>query len=454
MRRNCRIWWPKQLSNEPSSNDYYLFGWFVSSSSSSIDVVVAYWCRKASLSSCQSNFQEIIRDTNGRMPVFLQEKSCFCLLGQCSTSLNSNGESLNVSAEDENEVRSSWSVKKKQHSFREHSEESVCGCNGLDGFVQQCWKNDGEGDYWIHLIHKYSGKSDKGSRIPQLHHVHWKGQEVVQCNVHVILYDIPIYGEQHFTINHWTFSKQANATSKKLKWVVELQKGQAVFDMDATILAMNSASAAGKALEKHIGSDRSCPIKSMYILRCLVSVWKALAFFLASLSTIMYLILQVFHNLYMLGWGRWICTRLAKLFHTTWRNIEIRCSQITYWPIFLEDDSIRASTNEILRSGCVWLMGVPAGFKLNTELAGILGMISLNAIQIWSTLWVFIDFLVIYFIKGLAVLGAVSGVTIPAALVIDIIGIGTAHVSALHWGISVVYSNQIQALGAIWRLFR
>ncbi|CAN1291934.1 N-acetylglucosaminyl-phosphatidylinositol biosynthetic protein gpi1 [Linum perenne] len=505
MRRNCRIWWPKQLSNEPSSNDYYLFGWFVSSSSSSIDVVVAYWCRKASLSSCQSNFQEIIRDTNGRMPVFLQEKSCFCLLGQCSTSLNSNGESLNVSAEDENEVRSSWSVKKKQHSFREHSEESVCGCNGLDGFVQQCWKNDGEGDYWIHLIHKYSGKSDKGSRIPQLHHVHWKGQEVVQCNVHVILYDIPIYGEQHFTINHWTFSKQANATSKKLKWVVELQKGQAVFDMDATILAMNSASAAGKALEKHIGPDRSCPIKSI-ILRCLVSVWKALAFFLASLSTIMYLILQVFHNLYMLGWGRWICTRLAKLFHTTWRNFEIRCSQITYWPIFLEDDSIRlracveyaeraalhrhsmwtsllvdlffgnligmvlffhaesvwlwvslfakASTNEILRSGCVWLMGVPAGFKLNTELAGILGMISLNAIQIWSTLWVFIDFLVIYFIKGLAVLGAVSGVTIPAALVIDIVGIGTAHVSALHWGISVVYSSQIQALGAIWRLFR
>ncbi|CAN1291939.1 N-acetylglucosaminyl-phosphatidylinositol biosynthetic protein gpi1 [Linum perenne] len=271
---------------------------------------------------------------------------------------------------------------------------------------------------------------------------------------YVILYDIPIYGEQHFTINHWTFSKQANATSKKLKWVVELQKGQAVFDMDATILAMNSASAAGKALEKHIGPDRSCPIKSMYILRCLVSVWKALAFFLASLSTIMYLILQVFHNLYMLGWGRWICTRLAKLFHTTWRNFEIRCSQITYWPIFLEDDSIRASTNEILRSGCVWLMGVPAGFKLNTELAGILGMISLNAIQIWSTLWVFIDFLVIYFIKGLAVLGAVSGVTIPAALVIDIVGIGTAHVSALHWGISVVYSSQIQALGAIWRLFR
>ncbi|CAN1136909.1 hypothetical protein LINPERHAP2_LOCUS9747 [Linum perenne] len=184
MRRNSRIWWPKQLSNEPSSNDYYLFDWFVSSSSASFDVVVAHWCHKVSLSSCQSSVQEIIHDTNGRMPVFLQEKSCFCLLGQCFTSLNSNGESLNVSAEDENEVRSSRLVKKKQHSFREHSEENVCGYE-LDGFVQQCGKNDGEGDYWIHLIHKYSDKSDKGSRIPQLHHIHWKGQEVVQCNVHV-----------------------------------------------------------------------------------------------------------------------------------------------------------------------------------------------------------------------------------------------------------------------------
>ncbi|CAN0880027.1 Phosphatidylinositol N-acetylglucosaminyltransferase subunit Q [Linum grandiflorum] len=538
MRRNCRIWWPKQLSDEPSSNDYYLFGWVFSSSSASIDVVVAFWCNKVSLSSSQSSIQEIIHDINGRMPVFLQEQSCFCLLGQCSTPLNSNGESLNASVEEENEVRSSPCdialVKKKHLFFREHSEERVCGCNQLDGVVQQCGKNDGEGDYWIHMIHKSSDKSG-GDVVPQLHHVHWKGKEVVQCNVHVcksqlfvplvsidllastlcllsfnlfsycaqvILYDMPVYGKQHFTMNHWTSSKQEEATSKKLKWVDELQKDQAVFDMDATILAMNSASAAGKALKRHIGPDRSCSSKCMY----LVPVWKAIACFIASLSTIMYLILQLFHKVSMVGWGRWICTRPAKLFHSTWRNIEIRCSQIIYWPIFLEDNSIRlracveyaekaalhrhsmwtsllvdlllgnliglvlfsqaesvwlwvssfakASTNEILRSGCVWLMGVPAGFKLNTELAGILGMISLNAIQIWSTLWVFINFLVIYFIKGLALLGTLFGVTIPAALAIDIVGLGTAHISALHWGITLLYYNQKQALGAIWRLFR
>ncbi|GJN06074.1 hypothetical protein PR202_ga23760 [Eleusine coracana subsp. coracana] len=50
---------------------------------------------------------------------------------------------------------------------------------------------------------------------------------------------------------------------------------------------------------------------------------------------------------------------------------------------------VHSTTDGILRPGCVWLMGVPAGFKLNTELAELLGMISLNAVQIYSTLWFF-----------------------------------------------------------------
>jgi phosphatidylinositol glycan class Q protein len=106
-------------------------------------------------------------------------------------------------------------------------------------------------------------------------------------------------------------------------------------------------------------------------------------------------------------------------------------------------------TNELLRSGCVWLMGAPAGFKLNTELAGVLGVISLNAIQIWPTLWILIDFLFIYFIKGLGLLGILFGATIPAALIIDMVSLATLHVSTLHWAISVLYSRQIQALAAL-----
>jgi len=106
-------------------------------------------------------------------------------------------------------------------------------------------------------------------------------------------------------------------------------------------------------------------------------------------------------------------------------------------------------TNELLRSGCVWLMGVPAGFKLNTELAGVPGVISLNAIQIWPTLWILIDFLFIYFIEGLGLLGILFGATIPAALIIDMVSLATLYVSTLHWAISVLYSRQIQALAAL-----
>lgn len=111
-------------------------------------------------------------------------------------------------------------------------------------------------------------------------------------------------------------------------------------------------------------------------------------------------------------------------------------------------------TNKFLRSGCVWLMGVPAGFKLNTELAAVLGMISLNAVQIWSTLWIFVGFDVIFLIKALAILGIIFGVTLPAALVVDLIALATLHVSTIHCLISILYSTQIQAIASLWRLFR
>lgn len=111
-------------------------------------------------------------------------------------------------------------------------------------------------------------------------------------------------------------------------------------------------------------------------------------------------------------------------------------------------------TNDWLRTGCVWLMGNPAGFKLNTELAGVLGMVSLNAIQIWSTLWAFMGFLLVGFTKGLALCGIIFGSTSAAALITDMISLVTMHVLALHLFLSLLYSTQIQALAALWRLFR
>ncbi|KAF8041473.1 hypothetical protein BT93_A0160 [Corymbia citriodora subsp. variegata] len=110
--------------------------------------------------------------------------------------------------------------------------------------------------------------------------------------------------------------------------------------------------------------------------------------------------------------------------------------------------------NNYLRMGSVWLMGVPAGFKLNTELAAILGTTSLNVIQICSTLWVFVGFFLMNIVRGIATVGMLFGATVIASLMADMIGAATLHISALHSLISCLYASQTQALAALWRLFR
>lgn len=111
-------------------------------------------------------------------------------------------------------------------------------------------------------------------------------------------------------------------------------------------------------------------------------------------------------------------------------------------------------TNNWWLISCARLMKNPAGFKLNTELAGVLGTLSLNTIQFWSTLWGSLRFIFTIFIKGLALSGVLFGFTTPASLTVDLITVSTTHVSTLHWLISLLYSRQIQATTALWRLFR
>lgn len=149
--------------------------------------------------------------------------------------------------------------------------------------------------------------------------------------------------------------------------------------------------------------------------------------------------------------------------HSMWSTlvVDILLGNLVGWSLLYHAESICLLVLNFnhwfatfLRSGCVWLMGNPAGFKLNAELAGVLGMVSLNAIQVWSTLWIFMGFIFNYTIRGLSILGILCGFTVPAALIIDMIALASLHVSTLHWLISLVYSSQIQALAALWRLFR
>lgn len=487
MRRRCRIWWPKQLSsNEPLSSSC-LFGWFLSSSSASLDIVVAFACSEVSLSHNQSTFEGILHDTNEKMPKSLQDKSSLCMLGQHAVDL------------------SSAFVQNDGGTFRRNYGQLTCGCHKLGGLLEQCSQASIGNSNWILVANDFCEYDGKIRWIPKLDHIHWNGKIVFLCDVHVILYETPAHGDHHFSLHLWNLSEQVKAPIKRPKWVDELHQKQTSVDLDTVMLAINSAAAAKTFFERRVAATRSFICFSS-ICMLLTFIWQVLAMSMASLSTLIYIILQVSHSILSYISQSWMYVTLAKIFGSTMIHIRIRCCQILYWPVFLRENGIRSLscveygekaalqkhymwsslafdillgnligmallynaefaclwvmnfatviTNNLLRSGCVWLMGVPAGFKLNTELAGVLGLISLNAIQIWSALWVFVGFLSIFLIKGLAISGIVFGMTIPAALIKDILLLVTLHVSSLHWLLSGIYSTQIQALAALWRLFR
>ncbi|KAF6142326.1 hypothetical protein GIB67_023351 [Kingdonia uniflora] len=405
----------------------------------------------------------ILQRTNGKMSQFLQDRLTFSILGHCAPDCSSN------ECVQDDDLR-------------------ICGCYKLNECVEQSRQLSIEKGNWIQLYCIPNGKFSKDvCWIPKLHHIHWNRRIVPDCDVHVIITEQSTFGVHHFALSSWG-SEQVKLHLKSPMWVDELHQKQQLPDL------------------------RVCLYNNFKYLTRIQSSWfvtvtcHIIAILLASFFTLVYTILQFFHRFLSYGSQLYVYTIMEKLFSHTLKNIHIRSCQLLYWPILLQNRGSRSQssmeyahkavlkrhymwssvavdvllgnvtglalllhirtvcllvmnlfgeiTNNLLRSGCVWLMGVPAGFKLNTELAEILGMVSLNAIQIWSTLWFYLGAIFTHFIKGLALSGIFFGLTVPAALTIDMIILTTLHVSTLHWIISFLYSLQIQGLIALWRLFR
>ncbi|VVB05967.1 unnamed protein product [Arabis nemorensis] len=487
MKRKCRIWFPKQFASTDDLTQSLLFGWFVCHSSSCLDVVVAFLSEESSFSNGGSmRLKDLLHETNEKMPSSLRDKATFTLLGRYGICLNANGNSSKITSK----ARACGSLR--------------CGCcHKVDGLLEG-FRTDSVSSHWIHMVHDSSVMEFDSSF--RLHHIHWNGEIVSQCDVHVILYDTPVFGSHHFSLSFWNFSPQTKAPLKKPKWVDDLHKRQPLNEMETVILSINCASAAKIAYKKIsmqlVKSSRKFSIS--YLISSLT--WWLLATILGSLSSLYYSFIQFFYVLPSFQIFSWVHIASRRVLKNTWINFRVRSCQILYWPIFIQENDMtsiscvehaekaalqrhstwsamavdlvlgnliglgllfnigsvcswifkfaKGFTNDILRSGCVWLMGVPAGFKLNTELAGVLGMVSLNVIQIWSTLWFFMASFIFYLIRAIAILGITFGATVSAAFVIDVITFATLHITALHWAITLVYSHQIQALAALWRLFR
>ncbi|VVA23139.1 PREDICTED: N-acetylglucosaminyl-phosphatidylinositol biosynthetic, partial [Prunus dulcis] len=68
--------------------------------------------------------------------------------------------------------------------------------------------------------------------------------------------------------------------------------------------------------------------------------WQLFAVSVASLSMLFYVILQFLYRLLNYGSDSWVYIRSVKVFSSSRINIRIRCSQILYWPIILQDNGM------------------------------------------------------------------------------------------------------------------
>ncbi|QCD96994.1 phosphatidylinositol glycan [Vigna unguiculata] len=503
MKRHCRLWWPKQLLSNQESSPSILFGWFVTCSPSSFDVIVAFTYSEVLLSSSSTGIEGIIHDACGRMPSFLEDKSKFSVLGLSIPDPTASNSLMNEMAYDKKKLSEYGNASEEGSTDTKNNCRSCC-CFQLDCSLRKSRQYVLGKSNWVLLTFDSPEHNDLGlHRLPNLHHIHWNGQILSQYDVHVIIYETPAYGAHHFSLCHLSSSnEQAKVSIKNPTWVEKLHNKQQFIDLDTVVLAINCTAAAKRTFETHLVPRSSSRFS---IFPVVVVIGHLFSKFLASFSTMLYIILQFFQTHFNYESEPWMYVTSANVFKkTAWINMQIRC-QILYWPFALQKNDLRSEScveyvekaamhrhsmwstlvvdillgnlvgwtflyhrepiclsvlnfmhefSTFLRSGCVWLMGNPAGFKLNAELAGVLGMVSLNAVQIWSTLWIFVGFVFNHIIQGLSVLGILCGFTVPAALIIDMIALATLHVSTLHWFISLIYSSQIQALAALWRLFR
>ncbi|EAQ83230.1 hypothetical protein CHGG_09634 [Chaetomium globosum CBS 148.51] len=164
----------------------------------------------------------------------------------------------------------------------------------------------------------------------------------------------------------------------------------------------------------------------------------------------------------------------------TAQQVEIRLQQFCYWPMHLwlvandviigialgsyiidnagwaaEEISKLLSqyTVDALQSSISWLMGWPAGLKLNNELGAFLGDLFLWVIEYWSSC---IEALrpilphIIWFIG----FSSFAGASMPIALFSDLLSILTVHIYSFYLASARIYHWQLNILISLFHLFR
>ncbi|KAL7797274.1 N-acetylglucosaminyl transferase component domain-containing protein [Trichoderma ceciliae] len=116
-------------------------------------------------------------------------------------------------------------------------------------------------------------------------------------------------------------------------------------------------------------------------------------------------------------------------------------------------DLLRTYTVEALQRGISWLMGWPAGLKLNGELAAFLGDLFLWVIDYWSSCIETLSPMlphVIWFVG----FSSFAGASMPIAMFSDLLSVLTMHIYSFYLASARIYHWQLTILRSLFHLFR
>lgn len=108
---------------------------------------------------------------------------------------------------------------------------------------------------------------------------------------------------------------------------------------------------------------------------------------------------------------------------------------------------------DVLQEQIGWLMGLPAGLKLNQDLTHFLGSWVLWMIELWNGLTTILTPLEPIFVVAIATLG-IGGLTFMLAIAADALELMTVHIYLLYSAFAWLHNMQLSILGSLWRLFR
>lgn len=117
------------------------------------------------------------------------------------------------------------------------------------------------------------------------------------------------------------------------------------------------------------------------------------------------------------------------------------------------NELLRRYTVEALQSSISWLMGQPAGLKLNGELAAFLGDLFLWVIDYWSSC---IEMLSPALPKMIWFIGfsSFAGASMPLAMFSDLLSALTVHIYSFYLASARIYHWQLTILQSLFHLFR